>query len=172
MPQIDFPEKHRFTPTCCLMPAVMPRANCCVKTPIPVKLWTRRVAESSYSFGMGDFRKLNVWRKAHGLALSIHRATRNLRRGEFATLRNQMVRAAMSVPTNIVEGNEKRSDRDFARFLRIALGSVTELEYHLVIASDLQAISNAEFNSLLSQRVDVRKMICGLIRRLDGSGKG
>jgi four helix bundle protein len=116
---------------------------------------------------MGDFRKLEVWRKAHALALSTHRSTGNLRGSEFAGLRNQIVRAAMSVPTNIVEGNEKRSDKDFARFLRIALGSLTELEYHLLIGNDLRAIPNSEFNSLLGQLVDVRKMLCGLIRKLD-----
>jgi len=72
----------------------------------------------------------------------------------------------MSVPTNIVEGSGQESAREFARFLRIALNSATELEYHLIAARDLGAITGATSVTLLTQVVEVRKMIYGLLRHL------
>jgi four helix bundle protein len=77
-----------------------------------------------------------------------------------------MIRAALSIPTNIVEGRGQRSDKEFCRFLRIALNSSSELEYHLVVARDINAISLSDFQSLFDQIVEVRKMLSGLIRTL------
>jgi four helix bundle protein len=89
--------------------------------------------------------------------------------GTTATLvRGQLVRAIMSVPANIAEGSAKRSDREFARFVRIALGSATESENHLIIANDLQLIENGIFDNLTSQIENVRKMLTGLEKRLSG----
>lgn len=72
----------------------------------------------------------------------------------------------MSVPTNIVEGSGQQSDREFSRFLRIALNSSTELEYHLIAARDLNALRESDSLTLLSQVIEVRKMLHGLIRHL------
>lgn len=72
----------------------------------------------------------------------------------------------MSVPANIAEGSAKLSDREFARFLRIALGSTTEAENHLIIANDLELIDDASFQELTSQLEEVRKMSTGLEKRL------
>lgn len=72
----------------------------------------------------------------------------------------------MSVPTNIVEGSGQESAREYARFLRIALNSATELEYHLITARDLGAISGASSLTLITQVVELRKMIYGLLRHL------
>ncbi len=77
-----------------------------------------------------------------------------------------MVRAAMSVPANIVEGRSQQSQREFARFLRIALNSTTELEYHLLTARDIGAIRESDCLTLTSQAIEVRKMIYGLLRHL------
>ncbi len=77
-----------------------------------------------------------------------------------------MVRAAMSVPANIVEGRSQQSEREFARFLRIALNSTTELEYHLLTARDINAIRESDCLTLTSQAIEVRKMIYGLLRHL------
>jgi hypothetical protein len=74
---------------------------------------------------------------------------------------------SFSDPANIVEGREQKTDAGFARFLRIALGSASELEYHLTAAHDIQAISTNEYQSLSSQVVEVRRMLHGLIRRLE-----
>lgn len=77
-----------------------------------------------------------------------------------------MVRAAFSIPTNIVEGRGQRSEREFARFLRIALNSGSELQYHLIVARELRLISEQDFTSLSDQTTEVRKMIHGLLSRL------
>ena len=81
-------------------------------------------------------------------------------------VRNQLVRAVMSVPSNIAEGSAKKSDREFARFLRISLGSATEAENHLIIATDLHLLDETTFEKLNKQVEDVRKMLTGLEKRL------
>jgi len=115
---------------------------------------------------VADFKKLRVWRKAHALALNAERIATEIRGGDYKPLRIQMNRAAMSIPTNIVEGRGKKTDRDFARFLGYALGSATELEYHIIVARDVQAITQPKASSLLSQVIEVKKMLHGLIARL------
>ena len=77
-----------------------------------------------------------------------------------------MLRAAMSIPANIVEGTGKGTSTEFVRFLRIALGSTSELEYHLIIARDTGVLSNKEFDALCGQAIEVRKMLSGLIGKL------
>jgi len=117
---------------------------------------------------MSDYRKLLVWRKAHALALDAHRTASRIRGSHYAPFRSQIIRAALSIPANIVEGREQKTDAGFARFLRIALGSASELEYHLTAAHDIKAISaNTEYQALSSQVVQVRRMLHGLIRRLE-----
>lgn len=115
---------------------------------------------------MSDFKDLKVWQKAHIMALDTHRIAGRIRGSKHASLRNQMIRAAMSVPANIVEGSGQASGREFARFLRIALNSTTELEYHLLTARDLEAIRETDFLTLTSQLIEVRKMLYGLLRYL------
>jgi four helix bundle protein len=78
-----------------------------------------------------------------------------------------MIRAAMSVPANIVEGRGQRSERDFARFLGYALNSTSELEYHLTVARDMRVITLTDFKSLVAQTIEVRKMLYGLLKRLN-----
>ena len=73
----------------------------------------------------------------------------------------------MSIPTNIVEGREQKSEAAFARFLRIALGSSSELEYHLRAAMDIGALSVEAHDALAAQVVEVKMMLHGLIRRLE-----
>jgi four helix bundle protein len=116
---------------------------------------------------MSDYRKLHVWRKAHALALNAHRSATRIRGSQYASFRSQIIRAAMSIPANIVEGREQKTESAFARFLRIALASTSELEYHLTAARDIEAISKGEHLSLSTQVVDVRMMLHGLLRRLE-----
>jgi four helix bundle protein len=115
---------------------------------------------------MSDFKKLEVWRKSHALALNVHRTAKRIRGRDYVALRSQMLRAAMSIPANIVEGSGQSSRREFARFLGIALNSATELEYHLITARDFGTISIADFHSISSQTVEVRRMLFGLTRYL------
>ncbi|HEU4749028.1 MAG TPA: four helix bundle protein [Gemmatimonadaceae bacterium] len=115
---------------------------------------------------MTDFRKLKVWQKAHAMTLDVHRIAGQIRGSKHAALRSQMIRAAMSVPANIVEGSSQLSAREFSRFLRIALNSTTELEYHLLAARDLANLPASESVTLVAQVVEIRKMIYGLLRYL------
>ncbi len=118
---------------------------------------------------MSDFKNLKVWRKAHALALNVHRVAALIRGAEFVSLRGQMIRASFSIPTNIVEGNGQESAQQFARFVRFSVNSTTELEYHLIAARDVRVIKATDFKSLSDQTVEVRKMLYGLLRHLDRS---
>jgi four helix bundle protein len=90
-----------------------------------------------------------------------------IRGRKYAAFRNQIIRAAFSIPANIVEGREQKTEVGFTRFLRIALGSASELEYHVKAAHDIRAISKSDYTSLSTQVVEVRMMLHGLIRRLE-----
>jgi four helix bundle protein len=116
--------------------------------------------------GMSDFKKLVVWQKAHAMALDTHRLAGRIRRADHAALRSQIIRAAMSVPTNIVEGCSQETIPQFKRFLRISLNSTTELEYHLICVKDLALLDDSDVLSLLTQVIEVRKMVYGLIAHL------
>lgn len=72
----------------------------------------------------------------------------------------------MSIPANIAEGRRQSTDKQFARYLGYALNSSSEVEHHLIVARDLKGISQAEFDSLVSQTITVRKMLFGLLKRL------
>src|SRR5437660_9582830 len=116
---------------------------------------------------MSDFRKLAVWEKSHTLLLSVHGAVKQIRGADYVSLRSQMLRAAMSVPTNLVEGVGQRSAREFARFIRISLNSSNELEYHLLIARDFEVMESDPYRTLVRQTIEVRKMLHGLLRKVE-----
>ena len=120
---------------------------------------------------MSDFKNLKVWQKAHTLALDTHRVAGKIRGSNNSGLRTQTIRAAMSVPANIVESRGQLTHREGCRYLRIALNSATELEYHLLTALELNIISKHQCLTLTSQLVEVRKMLYGLIRSLSNRDK-
>ena len=115
---------------------------------------------------MADFKKLEVWEKAHALSLFSHKVAIDIRRALYTSLKNQIVRAALSIPTNIVEGREQKTDAEFARYLRYVLAS-TSAEYHAIAGRDIGVISTADFVSLSAQAKTVRMMLFGLLKRLD-----
>ncbi len=115
---------------------------------------------------MSDFRNLEVWKKAHALAIDASRIAQGIRGAHYSSLRSQIIRAALSIPANIVEGREQQSERDFARFLRYSIGSASELESHLLVGRDMGLISEPNFASLLNQLQKVRKMLHGLLASL------
>src|ERR1019366_5817996 len=86
--------------------------------------------------GMQNYRRLSVWRKAHAIALNIRVMTEQMPREGNLGLIDQLHRAALSIPANIAEGSSRPTDKDFVKFLNIALASTSELEYHLEFASD------------------------------------
>ncbi|HMJ17116.1 MAG TPA: four helix bundle protein [Gemmatimonadaceae bacterium] len=113
---------------------------------------------------MADFKKLQVWQKAHALAVSVDRVCKRIRGSQYASLRNQLFRSASSIPANIAEGRRQTSEKEFRRFLRIALNSSSELEYHLILARDTKVILESDFVNLVAQTITVRKMLYALIR--------
>ncbi|HLA13513.1 MAG TPA: four helix bundle protein [Gemmatimonadaceae bacterium] len=116
---------------------------------------------------MSDYRKLHVWRKAHALAVNVHRDAGKIRGANYSSLRSQMIRAAMSIPANIVEGRSQGGEKDFGRFLRYALNSASELESHLAVARDIGVLPNKEFTPLTTEVVEIRKMLHGLLKALE-----
>ena len=119
---------------------------------------------------VSDFKKLHVWQKAHALSLAVDRASRKIRDPRYASLRSQMFRAAASIPANIAEGRRQESEKEFGRFLRYALNSASELEYHIILARDTKAIPEDDCISLLDQTITVRKMLYALLKRLSSDG--
>jgi four helix bundle protein len=115
---------------------------------------------------MQNYRQLSVWRKAHAVALNIHRITDAIPRKYNSGLISQIRRAAHSIPSNIAEGCGRSSDADFAKFIQIAIGSASELEYHLHFAVDARMISAAEFDARHPEVVEVRRMLIGLLKKL------
>jgi four helix bundle protein len=115
---------------------------------------------------MQNYRRLSVWRKAHAVALNVHRLTERIPSGRNAGLVNQLRRAALSIPANIAEGSSRPTDKDFAKFLHIAFASTTEVEYHLEFAAAALIIPEHEFRHRQSELVEVRKMLSGLVRHL------
>ena len=94
---------------------------------------------------MKDFKTLKVWEKAHALTLAIYKATEAFPKQEIYALTNQIQRAAVSVPANITEGCGKESGAELKRFLLIAMGSSSELEYLLLLAHDLGYLPQQPF---------------------------
>jgi len=120
---------------------------------------------------MQDFRRLNVWKRAHGLALDARRAAGRFPRSGFASLKSQLIRAAESIPTNIVEGCGAAGQKEFARFLEIAIKSCFEVDYQLQLARDADALSDGDWRPLTSEVVQIRKMLYALRKRiLDSDG--
>ena len=115
---------------------------------------------------MADFKKLHVWQKAHTLAVETNDVCASLRGPAHTSLRSQTVRAAMSIDANIAEGRGQRTDREFLRYLNIAINSANELESHLLMARDTAALSKADCLMLLEKLIEVRKMLFGLANRV------
>lgn len=115
---------------------------------------------------MKDFRDLKVWHKSHELTLLIYKETKLFPKEELYGLTSQIRRACSSVPANIAEGCGKSTDADFARFLQIAFGSANELEYHLILARDLEILDNNTHNRLELGLIEVKKMLASLITKI------
>ena len=115
---------------------------------------------------MQDFRNLKVWHRAHRLTLGLYRLTTKFPRDELYGLTSQIRRAASSVCANIAEGCGRSSDKEFGRFLYIALGSACELEYHLLLSADLEYLDRVAYVRTNREVVEVKRMISGLLTRL------
>jgi four helix bundle protein len=114
---------------------------------------------------MEDFKKLKVWSKAHELTLLIYQ-TRSFPKDEMYGLTSQIRRASASIGANIAEGCGRRSDPEMRRFIQIARGSASELEYHLLLANDLHFLAPDEFAAMESKILEIQRMLAALAQRL------
>ena len=115
---------------------------------------------------MENFKDLKVWAKAHELTLHIYQRSRSFPKDEVYGLTSQMRRAAASIAANIAEGCGRRLDPEMRRFVQIARGSANELEYHLLLARDLQFVTIAEFAELENRTLEIQRMLAALANRL------
>ena len=111
---------------------------------------------------MQNFRRLHVWERAHQFALDVRIATESFPRTGYGELKTQLVRAAESIPTNIVEGCGASSRKEFARYLDISIKSTFEVEYQLQLAKDYSILLPNRWESLSSEVVQIRRMLDGL----------
>ncbi len=115
---------------------------------------------------MKDFRTLEVWKQSHQLVLDIYRATQSLPKSELFGPTSQIRRAAASIPTNLAEGCGRDGEAELGRFLNIAKGSTSEVEYLLQLARDLSSLDPTLHAKLSTQTIDIRKMLHGLLKSL------
>jgi len=115
---------------------------------------------------MKDFRGLKVWERGHKLTLAIYKITSGFPREEMYGLTSQMRRSCASIPTNISEGCGRSRDTELARFIEIAIGSASELEYLLLLSRDLALINEKDFKVLIAEVVEVKKMLISFFQKL------
>jgi four helix bundle protein len=115
---------------------------------------------------MQDYRNLQVWQKAHQLALGTYAMSAYLHKPDAWALRDQLFKTAISIPSNIAEGTGRGSDPDCSRFLWHSLGSCNELEYDLLLARDLRFLPVQLHGKLTAQVQEVRRMLSGLVQQL------
>ena len=115
---------------------------------------------------MRDFRQLQVWEKSHALTLAVYRGTSQFPKEELYGLTSQMRRAAVSVPGNIAEGCGRGGDGELGRFLRIAMGSASELEYYVLLARDLDFLTAEAYGRLAEDVCEVKRMLTSFIQKL------
>ena len=115
---------------------------------------------------MQDFKKLKVWEVSHRVTLDVYRVTQSFPKEEIYGLTSQIRRASASVPANIAEGCGRASSMDFARFLQIAMGSASELEYHLILARDLNFLSLDDYERLAKSTIESKRMLASLIQKV------
>ena len=113
-----------------------------------------------------NFHDLVVWKKAHALTLALYLATRTFPKDEVYGIVSQIRRAAASIGANLAEGCGRRADGEFARFVAIAMGSASELAYHLLLARDLKYLKETEYVRLDEQVAEVRRMLTSLLLKV------
>jgi four helix bundle protein len=113
-----------------------------------------------------DFRNLSVWQRARRLTKSVYEMTADFPGSEEFGLKSQMRRATVSICSNIAEGCGRRGDREFRRFLDVAMGSACELECETILSYDLAFITEAAQDAILDTVIQIKRMLGGLLSRL------
>ena len=117
-----------------------------------------------------DFHELKVWQKAHQLTLAVYRVTAGFPREELYGLTSQLRRACSSIGANLAEGCGRHGDAEFARFCSLAMGSASEMEYHLLLARDLKLINSKDYEAMNQRATELKRMLTALMRKLNADG--
>jgi four helix bundle protein len=120
---------------------------------------------------MRDFKKIQVWDKAHKLTLQLYKLTASFPKEELYGLTSQIRRAASSIPGNIAEGSGRNTQVELARFIHIAGGSASELEYHLILAHDLGYIDSKIYSELDIAINEIKRMLHGFEKTVQSNAK-
>lgn len=118
---------------------------------------------------MRDFRELKVWERSHQLTLEVYKATTRFPREEMYGVTSQIRRASASIPANIAEGCGRSGVAELARFLHIAMGSASELEYHLILARDLSFLPDDQYARLDRELAEVKRMLNTYLQTMKAS---
>jgi four helix bundle protein len=121
---------------------------------------------------MKTHKDLNVWKESILLVTLIYEKTKSFPKDELFALTSQIRRSAISIPSNISEGAARESNKEFIRFLFIAQGSVSELDTQLLIANNLNFLSDIDYSQIDERIVSIRKMLAGLIKFRKGRING
>jgi four helix bundle protein len=120
---------------------------------------------------MRDFKKIQVWEKAHKLTLQLYKITSSFPKEELYGLTSQIRRAASSIPANIAEGSGRNPQVELARFIHTAGGSASELEYHLILAHDLGYIDSNIHPELDTAINEIKRMLYGFEKTVQSNAK-
>ena len=114
---------------------------------------------------MKPFRELQVWHKSHDLTLSVYNLTGSFPKHELYALTSQLRRACSSIPTNIAEGCGRNTVPELVRFLEIAMGSASEVEYLLLLSRDLNYLGDQQYSSVNESVIEIKRMLATYIRK-------
>lgn len=115
---------------------------------------------------MANFKELLVWQKSIDFVTEMYRITETFPKAEIYGLISQIRRASVSIPSNIAEGNSRRSKPDYLQFLKIARGSCAEVETQLIISKNLGFLNEDDYLKLNQEIIEITKMLNGLINSL------
>lgn len=115
---------------------------------------------------MHNFRELDIWKKSLQFSKRIYMITKDFPSTELYGLTSQMNRSSISVPSNIAEGASRDSNKDFNRFLQIAIGSAFELETQIILGFEFNLILEQKANELIKELNEIQRMINGFRLKL------
>lgn len=118
---------------------------------------------------MQRFTDIRVWQQAHKLTLEVYRLTRSFSKDEMYGVTSQLRRSCASIGANIAEGSKKRTNKDYARFLNTAEGSLAEAEYFLTLSRDLDYLQSGEADQLIVECNDLAKRLGALRAKVDAN---
>ena len=116
-----------------------------------------------------DFKELKVWQKAMDVAVDVYAFVKTLPKEERFGLGDQIRRCSVSIPSNIAEGHNRNSTKDYIRFLSFSRGSLAELQTQLILCKRVGYLSEASLSSIEIRLVEIDKMLTGLIKTLSHS---